>query len=147
MQQSARVSNRVDSMFRAFSDRTRLRILCLLRQREFCVGDIVSVLDLPQPTISRHLAYLRKAGLVRVRKLGLWCLYSLAPAETDFHAKLLACLANCFAEVPEIRLDSARAAEIDDTGGCCPRVKRKPPESRGDCPRHDEGSAPCRRQQ
>lgn len=131
MQQSARVSNRVDLMFRAFSDCTRLRILCLLRQREFCVGDIVSVLELPQPTISRHLAYLRKAGLVRVRKVGLWCLYSLAPAETEFHGKLLSCLADCFAEVPEIRLDSARAAEIEEFGGCCPRAKCNPSESQG----------------
>ncbi len=134
MQQNTRVANRVDLMFRAFSDRTRLRILCLLRQREFCVGDIVSVLDLPQPTVSRHLAYLRKAGLVCVRKVGLWCFYSLAPAETDFHGKLLSCLANCFAEVPEIRLDSERAAAIDDTGGCCPTKKCESPQNRSHCP-------------
>ena len=68
-------------MFRAFSDRTRLRILSLLRRREFCVGDIVEILQVPQPRISRHLAYLRKAELVTVRKAGLWSYYSLTSAQ------------------------------------------------------------------
>lgn len=114
------LSSGVDLMFRAFSDRTRLRILCLLHQREFCVGDIVDILELPQPKISRHLANLRKAGLVSVRKSGLWCYYSLAPAHTAFHKKLLSCLGNCFSEVPQIQTDQARAAEIKHSGGCCP---------------------------
>ena len=73
-----------DSMFRAFSDRTRLRILHVLQGGELCVGDIVESLLAPQPRISRHLAYLRKAGLVVVRKSGLWSHYSLAPAEPPF---------------------------------------------------------------
>ena len=110
----------VDLMFRAFSDRTRLRVLCLLRKQEFCVGDMVDILQLPQPRISRHLAYLRKAALVTVRKSGLWCYYSLAPTQTPFHRKLLSCLANCFSEVPQIQTDLARAAEIKNLGGCCP---------------------------
>ena len=62
-----------DSMFRAFSDRTRLRILHVLQGGELCVGDIVEVLQAPQPRISRHLAYLRKAKLVTVRKSGGCC--------------------------------------------------------------------------
>ena len=111
----------VDLTFRAFSDRTRLRILSLLRNREFCVGDIVEILQVPQPRISRHLAYLRKAELVMVRKAGLWSYYSLAPAETPFHKKLLSCLGNCFSEVPQIQADQAQAAEIRKAGGCCPR--------------------------
>jgi len=113
----------VDLMFRAFSDRTRLRILSLLRNREFCVGDIVEILQVPQPRISRHLAYLRKAELVGVRKAGLWSYYSLARAETAFHKKLLSCLGNCFSEVPQIQADQARATEIKKTGGCCPSSK------------------------
>lgn len=128
--QQTEVSNSVDLMFRAFSDRTRLRILCLLHEREVCVGDIVDVLEVPQPKISRHLAYLRKAGLATVRKVGLWCYYSLAPAQTAFHSKLLSCLNNCFSEVPQIQLDLARVAEIKDTGGCCP-PKRKSPIAAG----------------
>jgi ArsR family transcriptional regulator len=54
-------------MFRAFSDRNRLRILHLLQDGEMCVGDIVNVLQVPQPRVSRHLAYLRRAGLVVVQ--------------------------------------------------------------------------------
>ena len=59
-----RTTPSVDRIFRAFSDRTRLRILNLLSAGELCVCDIVRVLDLPQPKVSRHLAYLRRAGLV-----------------------------------------------------------------------------------
>jgi ArsR family transcriptional regulator, arsenate/arsenite/antimonite-responsive transcriptional repressor len=110
----------VDAMFRAFSDRTRLRILHVLRRGEMCVGDIVDSLQAPQPRISRHLAYLRKARLVVARKSGLWCHYSLAPVKTTFHRKLLECLENCFGGVPEIQADTARAARIRKSGGCCP---------------------------
>jgi ArsR family transcriptional regulator len=110
----------VDRMFRAFSDRTRLRILHVLRGGELCVGDIIESLRAPQPRISRHLAYLRKAGLVAVRKSGLWSHYSLASAKTPFHRKLLECLGKCFAEVPELQADSARAARVRKSGGCCP---------------------------
>ena len=110
----------VDLMFRTFSDRTRLRILSLLRRKEFCVGDIVEILQVPQPRISRHLGYLRKAALVTVRKAGLWSYYSLSSAETAFHKKLLSCLGNCFSEVPQIQADQVRAAEIKHSGGCCP---------------------------
>ena len=118
--QQTNVSDSVDLMFRAFSDRTRLRILSLLRRKELCVGDIVEILLVPQPRISRHLAYLRKSALVTVRKSGLWCYYSLTPAQTAFHRKLLSCLSNCFSEVPQIQADLARAAEIKHFGGCCP---------------------------
>ena len=110
----------VDLMFRAFSDRTRLRILHLLLEGELCVGDMVEILRVPQPRASRHLAYLRKAGLVVVRKSGLWSYYSLAWAETPFQEKLLECLSNCFRDVPEIRADEARAARVRKSGGCCP---------------------------
>jgi ArsR family transcriptional regulator len=111
-----------DLMFRAFSDRTRLRILHVLLGGELCVGDIVEVLQAPQPRISRHLAYLRKANLVVVRKSGLWSHYCLASAKTPFHKKLLECLAKCFVEVPELQADSARAIAVRKSGGCCPDV-------------------------
>ena len=112
--------NSTDTMFRAFSDRTRLRILHILVSGELCVGDLVEILLAPQPRISRHLAYLRKANLVVVRKSGLWSRYSLAPAKTAFHQKLLECLENCFGEVPEIKADATRAANLRKSGGCCP---------------------------
>ena len=75
----------VDTMFRAFSDRTRLRILHMLRDGELCVCDIVDVLGVPQPKASRHLSYLRKAGLVEARKDGLWkLLQSSLPHGVNF---------------------------------------------------------------
>lgn len=114
------VVGNADLMFRAFSDRTRLRILHVLQGGELCVGDIVEILQAPQPRISRHLAYLRKANLVMVRKSGLWSHYALASAKSPFHRKLLECLAKCFGEVPELQVDSARAAKIRKSGGCCP---------------------------
>jgi len=114
MQLTASKKNRVDVMFRAFSDRTRLRILNLLRPGELCVCDLVRVIGAPQPKISRHLAYLRKANLVRARKEGLWMYYELAPIRNDFHRKLLECLECCFtAEVPEL------ARDIKELGKAC----------------------------
>src|SRR3954451_18525713 len=101
-------TDRVDLMFRAFSDRTRLRILNLLRGGETCVCDLVDVIAAPQPKVSRHLAYLRRAGLVRSRKQGLWQHSSLTPATSEFHKSLLNCLACCFQSVPELKRDAER---------------------------------------
>ena len=112
----------VDNMFRAFSERTRLRILHLLLDGEMCVGDLVSILEISQPRASQHLAYLRKAGLVVGRKSGLWNYYSLARAESPFHKKLLECLKHCFSEVPELQADDQRAAKLRREGPCCPRA-------------------------
>ena len=116
-------SQQISLMFRAFCDRTRLRILSLLQEGEFCVGDLVQILGVPQPRVSRHLGHLRKAGLVTSRKSGLWIHYSLAPAENTFHQKLLDCAVTCFQEVPEIQADSVRAAKVRKTGGCCPHSR------------------------
>jgi ArsR family transcriptional regulator len=116
-------------MFRAFADRTRLRILSLLDSREHCVGDIVDALQIEQPKVSRHLAYLRRAGLVEVRKAGLWSYYSLAAAREPFHQKLLECLACCFHDVRQIRIDRGRAKKLMASGGCCsdsPQLERSP---------------------
>jgi ArsR family transcriptional regulator, arsenate/arsenite/antimonite-responsive transcriptional repressor len=64
-------------VFRALADETRLRILALLRDGEVCVCHIHGGLRLPQPTVSRHLAYLRKTGLVECRRQGVWMYYRL----------------------------------------------------------------------
>lgn len=119
-------SKSVSDKFAAFSDPTRLRILHLLRDGELCVGDLVSILTMPQPTISRHLAYLRRSALVETRKSGLWMYYSLAPAKTDFHRKLLDCLSACFADVPELKKDAARVTKLKKAGGCCPPERSEP---------------------
>ena len=99
-------ANHVDHAFRAVSDPTRLRILHLLLRGELCVCDIVSVLRIPQPTASRHLAYLRDAGLVEVRREGLWMYYQLTPAKSKFHKKLIECIACCADELPQLAKDS-----------------------------------------
>jgi len=109
----------LDRLFRAFADRTRLRILNLLAPGELCVCDLVRLLGGPQPKISRHLAYLRKAGLVTARKDGLWIHYSLAPANSRFHQKLLECLSCCFTDVPELAKDAKRRAETCCIGQRC----------------------------
>ena len=101
-------SSPVERLFRAFADRTRLRILFLLRDGELNVCDLVTALRAPQPTVSRHLAYLRELGLVRIRKQGLWMHYSLAPAASALHKKLLDCVGPCAAEIPEIQRDAER---------------------------------------
>jgi ArsR family transcriptional regulator len=134
---TTRAVNRIDLMFRAFSDRTRLRLLSLLQEGECCVGDLVKILKMEQPSISRHLAYLRRAGLVAVRQAGLWKYYSLAPARGPFHEKLLECLACCFQEVPQIQADQVRARTLARSGGCCPGTAAAPEKARkikGCCP-------------
>jgi ArsR family transcriptional regulator len=66
------------ALYGALADATRLRILSLLKDGEVCVCHIHGSLGVPQPTASRHLAYLRKAGLVRARRDGIWMHYSLS---------------------------------------------------------------------
>ena len=66
-------------VYAALADPTRLRILSLLSEDEICVCHIHASLDVPQPTASRHLAYLRKSGLVEARRDGIWMHYRLAP--------------------------------------------------------------------
>jgi ArsR family transcriptional regulator len=114
-------ANGIDKVFRAFADPTRLRILHLLLDGEHCVSDIVTILKVPQAKASHHLKYLHGAGLVEVRKEGLWCHYQLRPAQSPFHATLIECLGHCFASVPELAADRERAAKLKASGGCCPR--------------------------
>jgi ArsR family transcriptional regulator len=109
----------VDRLFRAFADRTRLRILHLLQAGEMCVCDLVSGLGVPQPTASRHLAYLRRAGLVRVRTSGSWKYYALAEASSPFHARLLDCLATCFTDVPELARGTTRRTKKKRPAAVC----------------------------
>lgn len=111
-----KAANPVNLVFRAVADPTRLRILNLLRGGERCVCELVDSLRIPQPKASRHLAYLRRAGLVEFRKQGLWAYYKLAPARDAFHAKLLACLATCSSGVPVMKRDQRR---MEHGRGCC----------------------------
>ena len=110
----------VDLLFRAFSDTTRLRILYLLRDGELCVCDLVEVLRLPQPTVSRHLSYLRRAGVVRAREERSWNFYTLVPGRSAVHRRLLDCLSACADDLPGLTADAKRVTELRARGGCCP---------------------------
>jgi ArsR family transcriptional regulator len=109
---------KIDRVFKAFADETRLRILHLLTRGELCVCDLVDTLRLPQPKVSRHLAYLRGAGLVRVRKAGLWKHYSLAEPSGEFHRSLISCLRSCFSEADALRRDLERFKKYDGRKSC-----------------------------
>jgi ArsR family transcriptional regulator len=65
------------NLYMALADRTRLRILNLLRDGEVCVADFTEILGDSQPKISRHLAYLRNAGVVETRRDGKWMHYRI----------------------------------------------------------------------
>ena len=106
-----------ERLFRAVSDTTRLRILNLLLSGELCVCDIVTVLDVPQPTASRHLAYLRKSGLVTVRKDGVWCYYQLAGISNEFEGSLRKCVECCAEVMPRLVKDAQRLKNGRST--CC----------------------------
>jgi ArsR family transcriptional regulator len=69
--------DQLETLFKALADKTRLRILALLGNNEVCVCHIHDSLGVPQPTVSRHLAYLRRAGLVAVRREGVWMHYQI----------------------------------------------------------------------
>lgn len=119
----------VAPVFRALADPTRVRILHLLRDGPLCVGDLVSVLHLSQPKVSRHLAYLRRTRLVEDEKRGLWCFYRLAPARPGFHQKALELLAAAAAEVPDAAADGNALRRLRSKGGCCPQhepTRRRP---------------------
>lgn len=111
----------LDGLFKGFADPTRLRILNVLAAGELCVCDIVDLLELPQPTISRHLAYLRRAGLVTMTREWKFAHYRLAEPGHAVHETLVSCIRSCFAGIPS--LDAERAAAVQrvalgGTGGC-----------------------------
>ena len=76
----------LESTYKALADATRLRILALLADGEVCVCDIHDTLRVPQPTASRHLAYLRQAGLVEARREGTWMHYRIAELDPVIRA-------------------------------------------------------------
>ena len=70
--------DKLESVFKALADKTRLRILALLGSGEVCVCHLHDSMGIPQPTASRHLAYLRRAGLVDARRDGVWMHYQMS---------------------------------------------------------------------
>ncbi len=86
-----------------------------LAEGEVCVCYLHEALDLPQSTVSRHLAYLRKRGLVLGRKEGLWVHYRLAKPAGELHQNLIGCLGACFKEIDALKQDRQKL----DHGSCC----------------------------
>jgi ArsR family transcriptional regulator len=113
----SRALDHATRLIKAFGDPVRLRLLNLLRGgREVCVCHLHEALDLPQPTVSRHLASLREQGLVVGRKEGLWVYYRLSRPRTKLHRTLLGCLETCLGDLDVFRGD-LRRLEQDKT--CC----------------------------
>jgi len=79
----------IERLFQGLADRTRLRLLNLMADREVCVCYFVEILHLPQPKISRHLAYLRRTGLVSARREGKWMHYRIQVPENAFARQVL----------------------------------------------------------
>jgi ArsR family transcriptional regulator len=104
--------------FKAFADPTRLRILGLLAGGEVCVCNIHECLGISQPTASRHLAYLRKKGLVVTRKDGLWVHYKLAPLDEPVLRVLMSAVTHVLCHCDAISQDRERLAS--QTGCCVP---------------------------
>jgi ArsR family transcriptional regulator len=101
----------LDGVFKGFADPTRIRILSLLAAGELCVCDIVEILRLPQPAVSRHLAYLRRMGLVEVKRDLKFAHYRLAAPEHAVHQNLINCVRTCFRGIRSLD-DERRAAEV-----------------------------------
>jgi len=98
----------LDRVFKALADPTRVRILALLLAGEVCVCHIHETLRIPQPKASRHLAYLRRAGLVVGRKRGLWVYYHLAARRADTVQTIVDAVHHCITHLGDVRRDAAR---------------------------------------
>jgi ArsR family transcriptional regulator len=99
---------------RALADPTRLRILALLKGGEVCVCHIHEALAIPQPTASRHLASLRRAGLVDARREGLWVHYSLAKMPDAVLETLVGTVTHCAGHASTIAKDRRRLERATD---------------------------------
>ena len=109
-------------LFRLLADETRLRILILLTRGELCVCDIMSVIGATQSKTSRHLAYLRNAGLVEDRREGLWIHYSLAKPTGVLQQRVFEWLRHAESELPQAVEDLRTLRDIRRNGKTCAQV-------------------------
>ena len=100
--------------FRALADRTRLRLLNLMGGDEVCVCFFVEILKTNQPKISRHLAYLRRAGIVDARREGQWMHYRIVEPDDPGAAQVLKDMMSWLANDQEMQRDRQRLERI-----CC----------------------------
>ena len=101
----------LEQLFQALGDRTRLRILGLLAAGEVCVCHLHESLQLPQPKVSRHLAYLRRAGLVVTRRDGLWVHYRLAPLSDPVLQTIQTSVSHALGHVDTLARDAKRLSK------------------------------------
>ena len=106
----------MEAVFRALADETRLRILGLLLSGEVCVCDIHESLKIPQPKASRHLAYLRRTGLVETRRSGLWIHYRLGKFSDPVLAAIADAVRHGLTHVDAVHRDAER---LQKRTGCC----------------------------
>ena len=102
---------RLAKIFKALSEETRLRIFVLLTQGEMCVCELMAILQLPQSTVSRHLSYLKNAGLVDDRRQGMWMFYRLSASGKPFQVELNGFLTGYLAKTPQAAADLSALAE------------------------------------
>jgi ArsR family transcriptional regulator, arsenate/arsenite/antimonite-responsive transcriptional repressor len=108
----------IERFFQALGDNTRLRLLNLMGDQEICVCYFVEILNQPQPKISRHLAYLRNAGIVTTRRDGKWMHYRIATPLNEGAAKVLQEILQWFKEEKTMQADRAKL-----TKACCTPTK------------------------
>jgi ArsR family transcriptional regulator len=104
----------VERFFQALGDTTRLRLLNLMGDQEICVCYFVEILDQPQPKISRHLAYLRSAGIVEARREGKWMHYRMVMPTNEGAAKVLRDTLDWLKDEKAMQSDRAKL-----TKACC----------------------------
>ena len=105
-------------LFRAFADPTRLRLISLLLEGELCVCDLCAVVEESQPKVSRHLALLRRANLVRVRSEGKWKYYAVADAPAGMRRTLLDCVRSCLRGTEVLKADLKRLGAMEPVQPC-----------------------------
>jgi ArsR family transcriptional regulator len=106
----------MEQLFQALGDATRLRILGLLTSGEVCVCDIHETLKVSQPKTSRHLAYLRRAGLVSARRQGLWMYYRLTETSDPLLEAIRQTVTHVLGHADGVRRDATR---LERKSGCC----------------------------
>lgn len=106
----------MEAVLKALADRTRLRILAMLSAGEICVCHLHDSLRLPQPTVSRHLAYLRRSGLVSTRKEGLWVHYRLSEPSHPALGAIVDAVAHGATHLSTTATDRRRLERLT---GCC----------------------------
>lgn len=124
--------DQLEDAFKALSDQTRLRILALLGNNEVCVCHLHDSLGLPQPTISRHLAYLRRTGVVSVRRDGVWMHYRVSPLLAPEIRQVLDAAVRALTSVAMTARDRAQFQKAfgtlyvvpTDAGGACCTPRR-----------------------